>query len=130
MPTLRSLAPVLPVADLDAASEHYRQLGFAVEEHAGPERYAFATRDAVSVHLAEVPEHDPLSTTSSVYLYVDDADALFAAWSTEGIGGRTVAPADTPYGLREGAHVDPDGNLLRFGAPLGRTGDQMEQTAR
>ena len=22
------------------------------------------------------------------------------------------------YGLREGAHVDPDGNLLRFGSPL------------
>lgn len=32
--------------------------------------------------------------------------------------GRTVAPADTDYGLREGAHVDPDNNLLRFGADI------------
>jgi hypothetical protein len=25
---------------------------------------------------------------------------------------------DTDYGIREGGHVDPDGNLLRFGSPL------------
>jgi hypothetical protein len=27
-----------------------------------------------------------------------------------------VGPA--PYGLREGSHVDPDRNLIRFGSPL------------
>jgi hypothetical protein len=128
--TIRSLAPVLPVADLDAATEHYRRLGFAVEEHDGPERYAFAERDAATVHLAEVANHDPQSSTSSVYLYVDEADALFVAWSANGIGGRTVAPVDTPYGLREGAHVDLDGNLLRFGAPLVSTAAQVEQASR
>jgi hypothetical protein len=31
---------------------------------------------------------------------------------------RTGAPVDTDYGLREGWHIDPDGNLLRFGSPL------------
>ncbi len=130
MPTLRSLSAVLPVADLDGAAEHYQQLGFEVEEHDGPERYAFAKRDAVSVHLAEITDHDPLSSTSSVYFYVDDADALFTAWSTDGIGGRTVAPVDAPYGLREGAHVDPDGNLLRFGTPLCPTEDRSDPTSR
>lgn len=118
MPALHSLSPVLPVTDLDVAVQHYRQLGFAVERHDGPERYAFAERDAVTIHLAEVEDHDPLRTASSVYLYVDDADALHAAWSTDGIGGRSHAPVNTAYGLREGAHVDPDGNLLRFGAPV------------
>jgi hypothetical protein len=29
-----------------------------------------------------------------------------------------AAPVDTDHGIREGAHVDPDGNLLRFGSPL------------
>jgi hypothetical protein len=24
----------------------------------------------------------------------------------------------TPYGMREGSHVDPDGNLIRFGSPM------------
>ena len=32
--------------------------------------------------------------------------------------GKTTMPVDTSYGMREGAHVDPDGNLLRFGSPL------------
>jgi len=130
VPTLRSLSAVLPVADLDAAAAHYRQLGFEVDEHDGPERYAFANRDAVSVHLAETEDHDPLSSASSVYLYVDDADALFTTWSIDGIGGRTVPPVDTPYGLREGAHVDPDGNLLRFGTPLSALGNWSDQTSR
>jgi hypothetical protein len=31
-----------------------------------------------------------------------------------------VGPDDYDYGKREGSHVDPDGNLLRFGSPLRR----------
>jgi len=27
---------------------------------------------------------------------------------------------DTPYQLREGWHIDPDNNLIRFGSPLRR----------
>lgn len=116
MPTIRSLSPVLPVADIDAAAAHYRRLGFTVERYEGSDPYAFATRDGVTLHLSEAANLDPSSTTSAVYLYVDDADELCAEWSADGIAGRTVAPVDAPYGLREGAHVDPDGNLLRFGA--------------
>jgi hypothetical protein len=33
------------------------------------------------------------------------------------VEGWLDAPAKTAYGLDEGAHVDPDGNLIRFGAP-------------
>jgi hypothetical protein len=29
-----------------------------------------------------------------------------------------MPPTDTDYGLREGAHIDPDNNLIRFGSPL------------
>ncbi len=117
MPALRSVAPVLPVLDLDVAVRHYAALGFAVERYAGPEAYAFAERDGVQLHLGLSPDHDPRATASQVYLYVDDADALHAAWSAVG-SGRSHRPTDTDYGLREGAHVDPDGNLLRFGSPL------------
>ena len=47
-----------------------------------------------------------------------DADALYAEWSRPGIGGQTLAVCLTPYQLREGAHIDPDGNLIRFGSPI------------
>ncbi|MDX8150797.1 VOC family protein [Patulibacter brassicae] len=120
MPRLRSAAPVLPVLDLAAAIAHYRALGFAVEAYAGAEQYAFAERDGVALHLSRWADHDPARTGAHVYLYVDDADALHAAWSTSGTAGRHVSPVDTDYGLREGAHVDPDGNLLRYGSPLRR----------
>jgi hypothetical protein len=33
-------------------------------------------------------------------------------------GGQIEAPSDTDYGLREGRHVDPDGNVIRYGSPL------------
>jgi len=32
------------------------------------------------------------------------------------IDDRLVPPVDTDYGPVEGAYVDPDGNLLRFGS--------------
>lgn len=111
------VAPVLPVADLDRAVDHYRRLGAAVERYDGGAAYAFATIDRVELHLAEVADLDPVSNTSAVYLRVGDADALYARWRSAGVAGRLTAPVDTEYGQREGAHVDPDGNLLRFGSP-------------
>lgn len=112
------LAPVLPVADMAASVEHYRKLGFEVRAYDGPAAYAFATRDDVEVHLAEVGDLDPKKNTSAVYLYVDDADALYASWRRAEVGGRLIAPTDTDYGLREGAHLDLDHNLLRFGSDI------------
>ena len=118
MPTLDRIAPILPVRDLDAALDRYQRLGFAVRPYAGAERYGFADRDGVSLHLTESPSHDPLTTASMVYLYVSDADVLHSAWQQSGVEGRLTAPRDTPWGLREFAYVDPDGNLHRVGSPL------------
>lgn len=118
MTHLSSVAPVLPVRDLTAAMTHYEGLGFEVQAYAGGAAYGYALRGEVRLHLAEVEGLDPATSLTSVYLYVDDADVLAVEWAAERVGGRLVAPIDTDYGLREGAHVDPDGNLLRFGSPL------------
>lgn len=118
MTTLRQIAPILPVRDLAAALEHYRRLGFEVEAYAGADFYGYATRDDVSLHLALVHDLDPSLSNVALYLYVDDADALAAEWAGAGTGGTTNTPEDTEYGLREGAHIDPDGNLIRFGSAL------------
>lgn len=112
---LVSSAAVLPVTDVERSIEHYRALGFEVTKLT-PE-YGAAERGGVALHLSLMPELDPLSGAGCVYLYVDDADRLAREWADAGVG-RTVAPVDTDYGLREGAHLDPDNNLLRFGAPL------------
>ena len=106
-------ASVLPVTDVSRSLGHYRALGFQVVEMT--DEYAIAQRDGVALHLSSMPDLDPLKGAGCVYLYVDDADQLAREWTDAGVG-RTVAPADTEYGLREGAHLDPDNNLLRFGA--------------
>jgi len=124
-PKLLSIVPVFSTADLPRWLAHYRALGFAVRSY-GTE-YGFAACDGVQLHVAANPHHDPLTTAGCAYLYVDDADALHAAWSAAGAGGRSVAPCDTPYGLREGAHHDPDNNLLRYGSRMGGGGVAGEQ---
>lgn len=112
------LSPVFPVRDLALAMEHYRKLGFEVRRYEGPDTYAFAERDGIELHLAQVDDLKPRRNMSAVYLYVDDADELYAEWSRAGIDGRLVKPSDTSYGLREGACLDRDANLIRFGSGI------------
>jgi len=118
----QSVSPVIPVRDLDAALDRYRLLGFEAEGYSGPERYGFVERGNVSLHLIEWNEHDPARTGAHVYLYVSDADALHAEWSSAGVEGRLSPLHDTPYGLREFGFVDPEGTLLRVGSPLPTSG--------
>jgi hypothetical protein len=111
------VSPIFPVTDLPRALEHYRALGCDVSSH--DECYGFAARAGVELHLVVTPGYDPLQMAAAAYLHVPDADALAAEWANV---ARTRAPVDTDYGLREGWHMDPDGNLLRFGSPLASGG--------
>jgi DNA-binding MarR family transcriptional regulator len=111
---LRRFSPIFPVGDLAAALAHYAALGFRTDDGGG-EAYGFAARDGVELHLHASHYHAP---KGSAYLYVRDADALYEEWSQPGIGGRTDPAGPTGYGLREGSHTDPDGNLIRFGSPM------------
>jgi catechol 2,3-dioxygenase-like lactoylglutathione lyase family enzyme len=107
------VAPIFTVTDLRRALDHYAALGCRVS--AFDEGYGFVSRAGVDLHLEVVADMDPLRSPGGAYLYVPDADALAAEWARV---PRTGAPVDTDYGLREGWHIDPDGNLLRFGSPL------------
>jgi hypothetical protein len=106
-------SPIFPVTDLPRALEHYRALGCTVSTY--DEGYGFAALDGVEVHLVVVSGNDPRRGPAAAYLHVPDADALGTEWAD--VDG-TQSPVDTDYGLREGRHIDPDGNLLRFGSPL------------
>ena len=114
MVVLRSGATILPVNDLEAAVDRYRRLGFEVERY-GKGGYAFCNRGNVWFHLSEGTV-DPATSTTMVYLYVDDPEALYAEW--QDVEGRHAAPEVKEWGVREGAYVDPDGNLLRYGVRL------------
>jgi DNA-binding MarR family transcriptional regulator/catechol 2,3-dioxygenase-like lactoylglutathione lyase family enzyme len=114
----RQFSPIFPVRDLAAALAHYTALGFATLAYAGGHDYGFANRDGIGLHLAADPDHEAgHGHSAEAYLYVRDADALYTEWSRPGIGGQTRPAGPTEYGLREGSHTDPDGNLIRFGSP-------------
>jgi catechol 2,3-dioxygenase-like lactoylglutathione lyase family enzyme len=118
MTDFTSVAPVLPTRDVQAALARYERLGFEVSIYDGGDFYGFVRRGEVSFHLSKVEDVNPKTTLVSVYVYVSDADALHAEWSGTGVEGQFHEPTDTDYGLREGAYVDPDGNLLRYGSPM------------
>jgi DNA-binding MarR family transcriptional regulator len=117
-PQFRQFSPIFPVRDMTAALAHYAALGFVTHRYAGEDDYGFADREGTGLHLAGDPGHDPGHSHASAYLYVRDADALYEEWTRPGIGGQTRPAGPTPYQLREGAHIDPDGNLIRFGSPM------------
>jgi DNA-binding MarR family transcriptional regulator len=109
----RRLSPVFPVRDLGAALAHYASLGFETVAHAS---YGFAARDGVRLHLAAADGQD--AHPAAAYLFVRDAEALYKEWSQPGLDGHTYPVYPTGYKLREGSHVDPDGNVIRFGSPM------------
>ena len=110
-----AIAPVFPVRDIGRGIEHYTQLGFDVNEYEGG-GYAFANRDGVWLHLESAPDLAPDADAGVCYIYVADVDALHAEWRESKALGVLMPPNDTEYGLREFAHIDPDGNLLRLGS--------------
>jgi catechol 2,3-dioxygenase-like lactoylglutathione lyase family enzyme len=121
------VAPVLPVRDVAEALRRYRRLGFQARPYLEPgfsteddPSYGYLTWGHVEIHLSGFDQLDPKATTSVCYLFVDDAQALYAAWITAGVEGRFRPPVDTAYGKREFGYVDPDGNLLRVGSSTRR----------
>ena len=89
-----------------------RRLGFATRIYDGG-GYGFAVREGIEIHLGVVPVIDG---RASAYLFVNDADDLAHEWRLAGV--EVHSPVETEWGKHEGAVVDPDGNVIRFGSPM------------
>ncbi|HUI00700.1 MAG TPA: VOC family protein [Nitrososphaerales archaeon] len=101
--------------DLKRSKEHYERLGFTFNVFG--DDFAMAEREGVTLHFAVNPEHDPEKTASWIYIRCEDADALYQEWKAAGVR-RLREPHDTDYKMREGHHIDPEGNLVNFGSRL------------
>jgi catechol 2,3-dioxygenase-like lactoylglutathione lyase family enzyme len=116
--------PILPSRDLHETREFYERLGFESNGRwIDGFGYLILTRGTVELHFFHQPDVDPLSTSSSCYIHVDDADALYGEWHALGVehdpatGSRLAPPVHTPWGQREFALVDGSGNAVRIGSP-------------
>jgi hypothetical protein len=100
--------------DLAVSLVHYERLGFATRTYANG-GYGYATRDGIELHLGVVADRTAHGR-GDAYIWVDNADDVAHAWRAAGV--EVHEPQDTEWGQHEGAVVDPDGNVIRFGSPI------------
>jgi len=115
--------PTLPSRDVNETVAFYRRLGFEGGVHAHGD-YAVLTRGTLELHFFTHDDLRPEESSAGCYLRVLDADSIYRAFEAaelprQGIP-RLTAPENKPWGLREFALVDADGNLLRIGQIIER----------
>ena len=121
---IRQIVPVFFTMDIPATVAYYKdKLGFeCLGTWQDPPVYAIVARDQHVIHFrcAEPPTANPGKYQAELldaYLFVDDADALYAEYKTRDVEF-TRAPANMPWHSREFVVKDCDGRLLAFGANL------------
>ena len=108
------IMPEMPVRNLSAAIEFYvRVLGFRQEYLHGDE-YAVMKRDEVLLGLMR-QRAEGQAGRGRAYAFVSGIDDYYD--TVLAAGGRVTETLDRrPYGLKDFAIADPDGNRLAFGA--------------
>lgn len=114
----RDLAiPILPGRSLPATIAFYERLGFDGEIVG--QAYAILTRGDLEIHFFEYPEVNAAISHAGCYLRVADVDALYEAFQAAHLPPQGIPRMDKlenkPWGMREFAVIDEDGNLLRIG---------------
>lgn len=119
---LLAVAPLFFVANVAEAAAYYRDvLGFTFERIWGePPCFCMPHRDGLTVMLSEVDDKTRIRPNGSdgsswdAYVWVSDADALFAAFKAAG-ALIVHEPVDRDYyGNREFAIRDLDGYIIAF----------------
>ncbi len=99
------------VQDLHRSVDHYERLGFTVRRETTTT--AVASRDRAARIQLSMTDWAGRAGHGALSLLVPDVDEVAEAWRRAGVD---VVGPDEIDGVREGAHHDPDGNLIRFRA--------------
>lgn len=118
--TDRDLAiPILPSRSLAGTQAFYARLGFDAELFGDDAHYGILTRGDIELHFFAHPGLLPAESHAGCYIRVADVERLHAAFLPAALPRHGIprmdAPGDKPWGMREFAVVDEDGNLLRIG---------------
>ena len=111
--------PTLPCRSVGATVAFYHRLGFDGGAHESNREYAILRRGAVELHFFVHKELVPADSSAGCYIRVLDVEDIYRSFSSSQLP-RTGIPRmdileDKPWGHREFAVVDTDGNLLRIG---------------
>ena len=120
---LEKLSPILLAKSIPETEAFWHRLGFHTV-YIDPE-YILMKREGAEIHFVHQADLDPYKGNQMAYLRPSDIDALDAELATLGLPTtgipRLERAADKPWGMRELALLDPNGNLIRAGQeiPLG-----------
>jgi catechol 2,3-dioxygenase-like lactoylglutathione lyase family enzyme len=122
MPPRDLAIPTLPGRSLPATLAFYARFGFEGELMGIDDSYAIVTRGDVELHFFAHPALVAAESHAGCYVRVADVATMYraflsAALPRQGIP-RMEGLEDKPWGMREFAVVDEDGNLLRIGQAI------------
>ena len=110
--------PNLPSRDFEVTSQFYTRLGF--DQDWRDKGWMILKRGGLTLEFFPHPDVDPLTSNFGCCLRLDDLDGFYAECVVSGLPKtcwghpRLHAPKLEESGLRIGALIDPDGNLIRL----------------
>lgn len=114
--------PILPSRSIENTRDFYRPFGFEGKIWGAPPDYAILTRDTVEIHFFTHPKLKPAESSAGCYIRVLDVERIYQTFARVHLPNtgipRIEIPENKPWGMREFAMVDPDGNLLRIGQTI------------
>ena len=113
--------PILPSRSLGDTLAFYRKLGFEGEIHPHGD-YAILSRGPLELHFFTHRGLIPADSWAGCYLRVSQVDTVYRDFAAAGLPRKGIprqdALEDRPWGMREFAVVDADGNLIRIGQAI------------
>ena len=114
--------PTLPSRSLNDTLAFYQRLGFDGKILGVGNSYAILQRGTVELHFFVHTQLRPTESSFGCYIRVLDVESVHQAFALAQLPESGIPRMDAlevkPWGLREFAVVDPDGNLLRIGQVL------------
>jgi len=111
--------PTLPCRSVSATVAFYKRLGFDGGAHEFNSEYAILRRGAVELHFFTQKDLLPAESSAGCYIRVLNVESIYRSFASSQLPHAGIPRMDTledkPWGLREFAVVDLDGNLLRIG---------------
>jgi catechol 2,3-dioxygenase-like lactoylglutathione lyase family enzyme len=111
--------PILPSRSVGDTVAFYKRLGFEGGVHEFDSSYAILKRGTAELHFFTHQALVPADSWAGCYIRVADVDGFYQACSSSQLPStgipRITAIENKPWGMREFAIVDCDGNLVRIG---------------
>ena len=111
--------PILPSRSVSDTVTFYKRLGFEGGAHEFDHAYGILKRGWVELHFFTHKELVPAESSAGCYIRVLDVEEFYRSCTSAQLPSTGIPRMefleDKPWGLREFAIVDPDGNLIRIG---------------